>query len=428
MTCPGIRLPPRHTTRAPLPAAMSLSIAPHAIPAASRGVSALSPSRRVAIPRLLSRLPRGGSSAVDVGTSGRVVRCRASASDEAEFVPWTAPDRLALAAGWVALGSAAAFVAPQGTSAFDMDLIKGLVSAPFSGATNPIRGALQLPRRRPRGVRRSRSSQARRTSPAFPLFLPSPPPSPSASSLSDPTSSSANPARAPSREPPRRWATRVVFESKPFAAFNAAFAVFLAGYGVTHADAAAVEGFARLWTEQSALCCVSSCDLLVLSIAMYGALAEDSDEEGCSTPGKPPRSAPSRSWDRACGSSRVPSSSTDARGAGIRPRGYVRGDTGASDSRFFPLRRLFNIAPPFFSKTLPTLPANETPARHPTVLGALRTPTMHPHPSQKFRHPRRRPSPRPRRRIFAIGRRARRTPLERPPPTKRIRRVPTNRA
>ena len=142
MTCPGIRLPPRHTTRAPLPAAMSLSIAPHAIPAASRGVSALSPSRRVAIPRLLSRLPRGGSSAVDVGTSGRVVRCRASASDEAEFVPWTAPDRLALAAGWVALGSTAAFVAPQGTSAFDMDLIKGLVSAPFSGATNPIFEAL----------------------------------------------------------------------------------------------------------------------------------------------------------------------------------------------------------------------------------------------------------------------------------------------
>ena len=142
MTCPGIRLPPRHTTRAPLPAAMSLSIAPHAIPPASRGVSALSPSRRVAIPRLLSRLPRGGSSAVDVGTSGRVVRCRASASDEAEFVPWTAPDRLALAAGWVALGSAAAFVAPQGTSAFDMDLIKGLVSAPFSGATNPIFEAL----------------------------------------------------------------------------------------------------------------------------------------------------------------------------------------------------------------------------------------------------------------------------------------------
>jgi hypothetical protein len=27
-------------------------------------------------------------------------------------------------------------------------------------------------------------------------------------------------------------------------------------------------------TEQSALCCVSSCDLLVLSLAMYGALSE----------------------------------------------------------------------------------------------------------------------------------------------------------
>ena len=286
MTCPGIRLPPRHTTRAPLPSAMSLSIAPHAIPAASRGVSALSPSRRVAIPRLLSRLPRGGSSAVDVGTSGRVVRCRASASDEAEFVPWTAPDRLALAAGWVALGSTAAFVAPQGTSAFDMDLIKGLVSAPFSGATNPIFEALFNSLGVVPAVYAALLLPGAKDQPRLPAV----PPIAASFALGffalGPYLILREPREGPVSRASLGWATRVVFESKPFAAFNAAFAVFLAGYGVTHADAAAVEGFARLWTEQSALCCVSSCDLLVLSIAMYGALAEDMRRRGVFDAGK----------------------------------------------------------------------------------------------------------------------------------------------
>ena len=36
-----------------------------------------------------------------------------------------------------------------------------------------------------------------------------------------------------------------------------------------------------MWREQSALACVSSCDLAVLSIAMYGAVAEDMRRRGC---------------------------------------------------------------------------------------------------------------------------------------------------
>ena len=57
-------------------------------------------------------------------------------------------------------------------------------------------------------------------------------------------------------------------------------------YGITHADAAAVAGFKTLWTEQSALCCVSSCDLLVLSLAMYGVIGEDQKRRGVFSAGK----------------------------------------------------------------------------------------------------------------------------------------------
>ena len=42
----------------------------------------------------------------------------------------------------MALGSTAALVAPQGTAAFDQELITTLISAPFSGAANPIFEAL----------------------------------------------------------------------------------------------------------------------------------------------------------------------------------------------------------------------------------------------------------------------------------------------
>merc|ERR1712216_322231 len=52
------------------------------------------------------------------------------------------PQRVATACAWVALGSFATFGAPSGTSAFDLELVKSLVSAPFTGAVNPLFEAL----------------------------------------------------------------------------------------------------------------------------------------------------------------------------------------------------------------------------------------------------------------------------------------------
>ena len=49
---------------------------------------------------------------------------------------------MATACAWVALGSFATFGAPSGTSAFDLELVKSLVSAPFTGAVNPLFEAL----------------------------------------------------------------------------------------------------------------------------------------------------------------------------------------------------------------------------------------------------------------------------------------------
>ena len=73
-----------------------------------------------------------------LGTKSKAMEAKA----KEEFVPWKEPSRLALAGGWVSLASAAALVAPQGTQAFDNDLIVNLSSSPFSGTVNPIFEAL----------------------------------------------------------------------------------------------------------------------------------------------------------------------------------------------------------------------------------------------------------------------------------------------
>jgi hypothetical protein len=267
----------RVTQAAPIAA----GAAPRARRARASASRALAPARRSgsdfigtrAFPRTVAR-PSARSSA----------RCSAAgdSGDSGAFVPWTAPDRLGLAAGWLALGSAAAFVAPTGTSAFDMDLIAGLVSAPFSGATNPIFEALfnslgvvpavYAALLLPGGKDQPRLKPVLPVAASFALgffalgpylILREPRDKPGSVKKSD-----------------LGWATRTIFESKLFAVFNTAFAAFLIAYGVTHLDAASIDGFKTLWTEQSALCCVSSCDLLVLSLAMYGAVAEDQKRRG----------------------------------------------------------------------------------------------------------------------------------------------------
>ena len=53
-------------------------------------------------------------------------------------MPWTDPGRLALAAGWVGLLGAATVVAPQETTAFDLELVTSLTTRAFSGDNNPL--------------------------------------------------------------------------------------------------------------------------------------------------------------------------------------------------------------------------------------------------------------------------------------------------
>ena len=206
-------------------------------------------------------------------------------SEEA-FAPWTDPGRMALAAGWVGLGSAAAIVAPQGTSGFDMELITTLISAPFSGAANPIFEALFNSLGVVPAVYAALLLPGAKDQPRLPAV----PPIAASFALGffalGPYLFLREPREGPVARSSLGWATRTVFESKPFALFNAGFALFLTGYAATHWSADALTGFVQLWTEQSALCCVSSCDLLVLSLAMYGALSEDMKRRGVFEPAK----------------------------------------------------------------------------------------------------------------------------------------------
>ena len=257
-----------------------MSLAPSAaaaLPSASAVASVRLARRPALAPGRLARVALASSpGARNVGT--RVVVARASSADAPSWSP--TPERVALGAGWVALASTAALVAPSGTTAFDAELVRGLVTAPFSGATNPIFEALFNSLGVVPAVYAALLLPGAKDQPRCPAALPI------AASFAlgffalGPYLILREPRAAPVPRSSLGWLARVVLESKPFAALNAAFALFLVAYGVTHADRAAIDGFATLWTEQSALCCVSSCDLLVLSLAMVGPAREDAARRG----------------------------------------------------------------------------------------------------------------------------------------------------
>ena len=201
---------------------------------------------------------------------------------------------------------------PSGTTAFDAELVRGLVTAPFSGATNPIFEALFNSLGVVPAVYAALLLPGAKDQPRCPAALPI------AASFAlgffalGPYLILREPRAAPVPRSSLGWLARVVLESKPFAALNAAFALFLVAYGVTHADRAAIDGFATLWTEQSALCCVSSCDLLVLSLAMVGPAREDAAGAAATRRG-PSRASPCPCSGRACGCSRDPAWRSDRR-------------------------------------------------------------------------------------------------------------------
>ena len=196
--------------------------------------------------------------------------------DEGEgFQFWKEPSRLALACAWVGLGGFAAFGAPAGTSAFDLELVKSIVGAPFSGAVNPLFESL---------------FNALGIVPATYACLLMPgakdqKPLPAALCIGASFALgffALGPyliTRAPRPEAVKRsdlgFVTRNIWESKINALALVAFACYLAYYGVSNLTPENISGFASLFKEQSMLACVSTCDLIVLSLAMGDALAED---------------------------------------------------------------------------------------------------------------------------------------------------------
>ena len=246
---------------------------------------------------------RGASTKMTVGTRvmmtstdrgssrANAVVTRASSSSSTDgaddYVPWTDPSRLGLVALWLGLGSVAALVAPKGTTDFDMNLVTTLIGSPFSGAVNPIFESLFNSLGVVPAVYAALLLPGAKDQPRIPTV----PPLAASFALGffalGPVSHRTGTTGRPGREiVSLGWATRTIFESKIFAGFNALFATFLIGYGAVNFSADALEGFVTMWKTQSALACVSSCDLAVLSIAMYGAVSEDMKRRGCYDAGK----------------------------------------------------------------------------------------------------------------------------------------------
>ena len=256
-------------------ATCAMSVATAAAPRARRRAS-------MTQARAMTKDPIGTLPSRTVARSRSVVRCSAGKDQQSEFVPWTTPERLTLAAGWLALGSTAVFVAPTGTSGFDTELITSLISSPFSGAVNPLFESLFNSLGVVPAVYAALLLPGGKDQPRLPPVPPI--------GLSFALGFFALGPYLILREPRDEegsiqksdlgWATANIFENKIFAAVNTLFATFLIGYAATHCDASTIEGFKLLWTEQSALCCVSSCDLLVLSLAMFGVISEDQKRRG----------------------------------------------------------------------------------------------------------------------------------------------------
>jgi hypothetical protein len=72
------------------------------------------------------------------------------------------------------------------------------------------------------------------------------------------------------------FVTKNILESKVNALFLTAFSAFLYFWAFSHVlDAGVVSEFVTLLTKQSTLACVSTCDLIVLSLVMKTAMQED---------------------------------------------------------------------------------------------------------------------------------------------------------
>ena len=252
-----------------------VSVASRSRAVARAGVSARGARLAAFDAVVASTAARGrGRARRDASTRAAATEDAADAAAEEPFAWYKDPARLAIAGAWVSLGSFATFGAPAGTSAFDLELVKTIVGAPFSGAANPLFEALfnalgvvpatyaclLMP-----GAKDQKIPAALCVGASFALGF----------FALGPYLVLREPRTAPTKRSELGFVTRNVWESKINAVFLAGFAAYLAFYGFSHLNADTLAAFASLFKEQSMLACVSTCDLVVLSLCVGTAIAED---------------------------------------------------------------------------------------------------------------------------------------------------------
>ena len=187
---------------------------------------------------------------------------------------------------WFGLLSIALFVAPKNTQTFDVELVKELVTSPFSGGevgANPlfealfnslgvvpaIYASLLLPaggEKNQPAVLAVLGKYFVGASFAFGYFVLGP--------YLVLRNKVTNCDRIKKSE--LGWFVRTILESKINAVLLTAFASFLYLYAFKHALVANVfSDFISLLTKQSTLACVSTCDLIILSLFMKTTIEED---------------------------------------------------------------------------------------------------------------------------------------------------------